>query len=240
MNLTRHILLLASLASAAALVTSGCANLPETSAVDCGDAESVGVQGKTYCVHRSAIIETGFNCPPEAQFAFPQNDSSGEPMTVCSPDEDTPEEVLEEVATAANNEASGEGTENPETPLTPACANEGGDEDEDGVCFDADCDDRDASIWENCPLEPVCTDEDNDGFCVEGGGPKEEADCDDTDAEIKPGIVDYCDGIDNNCDTVIDEEGCAETCDAGACDSQADCAAGQACREVPDGCSYCF
>ena len=31
-------------------------------------------------------------------------------------------------------------------------------------------------------------------------------DCDDTDEAINPGEEEICDGIDNNCDTVIDEE----------------------------------
>lgn len=59
-------------------------------------------------------------------------------------------------------------------------------------------------------------DADNDGFgainsavneCfqpvnyVEAGG-----DCDDSDATVNPGAIEYCDGVDNNCDGIIDED----------------------------------
>ncbi|MDG1484582.1 MAG: MopE-related protein [Myxococcota bacterium] len=44
------------------------------------------------------------------------------------------------------------------------------------------------------------TDGDGDGFSIEDG------DCDDTDAESYPGGVEICDGADNDCDELIDEE----------------------------------
>jgi hypothetical protein len=53
----------------------------------------------------------------------------------------------------------------------------------------------------------ICTDNDRDGYgigdtalCVYPG-----IDCDDTDSIINPGISEMCDGIDNNCDGIIDE-----------------------------------
>jgi hypothetical protein len=47
-----------------------------------------------------------------------------------------------------------------------------------------------------------CPDNDGDGWCIEDG------DCDDTDPNTYPGATEFCDGIDNNCDGVIDE-GCS-------------------------------
>lgn len=48
-----------------------------------------------------------------------------------------------------------------------------------------------------------CTDADNDGYCTTDG------DCNDSDATVNPGAAEVCgDGIDNNCDGVVDE-GCS-------------------------------
>ncbi len=43
-------------------------------------------------------------------------------------------------------------------------------------------------------------DEDGDGFSVEGG------DCDDSDANVHPGALEHCDGIDEDCDGSVDED----------------------------------
>ncbi len=43
------------------------------------------------------------------------------------------------------------------------------------------------------------SDEDGDGYLIPDG------DCDETDATIHPGAIEVCDGIDNNCDGLIDE-----------------------------------
>jgi hypothetical protein len=55
---------------------------------------------------------------------------------------------------------------------------------------------------------PVCTDRDGDGYSIEGGicGAY---DCDDTNITINPGATEICNGLDNNCDGVldIDEDG---------------------------------
>lgn len=51
-----------------------------------------------------------------------------------------------------------------------------------------------------------CTDNDDDGYAVEGGecGP---IDCNDSDPTVNPGATEVCDGVDNNCDGQIDEGG---------------------------------
>jgi len=70
---------------------------------------------------------------------------------------------------------------------------------EDGI--DNDCDDG----IDDQDLEGCCTDGDGDGFFVEVGC-GEEADCDDAVPENFPGNEEICDGIDNNCNDLIDEE----------------------------------
>jgi hypothetical protein len=89
----------------------------------------------------------------------------------------------------------------PQTPGTagcpgPQCAevcDDGIDNDGD---FDIDCDDMDCN--DSCDL-----DADNDGYDDRARGGE---DCDDTDASINPIATEVCDGVDNNCDGLIDEE----------------------------------
>ena len=53
-------------------------------------------------------------------------------------------------------------------------------------------------------LGPDCTDEDEDGYSIEGDdcGP---IDCDDEDIDINPGTDEICDDVDNNCNDLVDE-----------------------------------
>ncbi|AKT37218.1 uncharacterized protein CMC5_013490 [Chondromyces crocatus] len=76
--------------------------------------------------------------------------------------------------------------------------------------------------------EPSCTpstwylDEDGDGFGVEStatvtcpqppGHVALAGDCDDTRAGVKPGAIELCNGIDDDCDEVVDEGACSAGC----------------------------
>ena len=54
---------------------------------------------------------------------------------------------------------------------------------------------------------------------VDGDGFVCAVDCDDGDASVHPGVSDVCDGIDNDCDTLVDEDyvDTATSCGTGAC-----------------------
>jgi hypothetical protein len=76
-----------------------------------------------------------------------------------------------------------------------------------------------------------CTDADGDGYSPEGGacGP---IDCDDTNPAVHPGAPEVCNGRDDNCDGVIDEEPAASQSCGGSCEEVGQCAAGH-CTMVP-------
>ena len=94
---------------------------------------------------------------------------------------------------------------NPADDLVPV------DEDGDGYFIGQDCNDNDPTInpgaqeiWydgidQNCDGRPDF-DQDGDGVLVG-------QDCDDTNALVKPGMNEICDGYDNNCDNIIDDQG---------------------------------
>lgn len=68
-------------------------------------------------------------------------------------------------------------------------------------------------------IPSACTDNDADGFAIEGGDCGE-IDCDDNDSSINPGADDIiCDGMDNDCDGLVDEDyvSAQTTCGTGEC-----------------------
>jgi len=87
------------------------------------------------------------------------------------------------------------------------------DADGDGVLASEDCDDNDPSV--GLPSEWY-QDADGDGYgnasssseaCTEPSGfVADDTDCDDENADIHPGAVEYCDGVDSDCDGLADED----------------------------------
>ena len=113
-----------------------------------------------------------------------------------------------------------------------ACANNGGDADNDGICADVDCNDNDANIGAKQTAGTSCNDgnanTENDvitadgcgcagtaiviSACANNGGDADmdgvcaDVDCDDNNASINPGAMEIPNnGIDDNCNGSIDE-----------------------------------
>ena len=88
------------------------------------------------------------------------------------------------------------------------------DVDQDGVCVATDCNDRNASV--GAASVTYYLDGDNDGYgvsstsqvaCSQPSGYTTQAgDCDDTKNSVYTGAPELCDGLDNDCDTTVDED----------------------------------
>ena len=88
-----------------------------------------------------------------------------------------------------------------ETGLSPCTSS--AEEQCDGI--DNNCDGQADEGLENCS-PPLPADEDGDGVA------RIEGDCDDSNGAVFPGVLDVCDGQDNDCDGMIDEDGSGEAC----------------------------
>ena len=175
------------------------------------------------------------NTSPTAASPTQESSASPTPVAPSLPASPTPTPAPEtppptEMATSPS-EVTPSPTPRPDTntplPTTPTCDGDG-----DGYgCGELDCDDNDAEIYPGA--QDVCGDNldgDCDGLISDGlmwyldadndgaGGTTSldvcvppasyvatSDDCDDTDPAINPGAEESCDGIDNNCDQVIDD-----------------------------------
>lgn len=163
-----------------------------------------------------------------------------------------------------------------DTACAPTCPDADRDGYLDNACGGEDCNDRDAAMnpgeMEICDdnkdndcngsidlkdpacnvTPPTCTDNDGDGYSIEGGECGSGVDCNDSDADINPGATDTCnDGIDQDCSgadrtkgkgckttTTTAREGKGKTCSDGIdndgdnfvdCDDS-DCARNRVCK----------
>lgn len=196
---------------------------------DCGgDTEAYCVEygpaGRfcgSFC-HEDSPCPEGYGCTPQ--------DNDGSIINVCillnGTCECSAESIANQVSTPCYTIADGENCEGvrycSDSGLTPC--NVGIDEFCDGV--DNDCDGLTDEDLLGCDstADPNA-DEDGDGVTVGQG------DCNDSSAQITPGKPDICDGINNDCDDEVDENGDGASCtvqnEFGVCAGMAICEDGE-------------
>ena len=137
-------------------------------------------------------------------------------------------EVDEDVQTMFYRDTDGDSYGDPDQPVWACMTSDG------IVSDDTDCDDTDATIHPTALDEcneidddcdgvvdedgevPLYVDNDGDGWgqdgspssgCPEAGWATVDGDCDDSDSTSNPGVaLDYCDGVNNDCDDEFDED----------------------------------
>ncbi len=152
------------------------------------------------CEPGNGLVADGSDCDDEAAEVNP-----GATELCDGIDNDCDGEIDEEVLLTLYQDADGDGWGD------PAITSQACDPGEGWVLEGGDCDDSDPAYHPGA-AEEDCTDPadyDCDGVTAwaddDGDGWAACEECDDLDAEVNPGVAELCDGIDNDCDGVVDE-----------------------------------
>jgi hypothetical protein len=159
-------------------------------------------------------------------------DIVADPVDLPSPDTGESVDASDENVTTSGESGDAEGAgEDDEDESVDSDVDGDGYKTEDGDCDDWHsktypgapeiCDDRDNDC--DTDVDEDCEDVDgegNDDVDVDGDGYTTEAgDCDDSNATVYPSAPELCDGLDNDCDTNVDEDG---VCNVDPIDSDGD------------------
>jgi len=165
---------------------------------DCTDEDQDGYCVTTDCSDRNPQVNPGSeelgcdaldnDCNPATPDVFDADGDSYDCEQDCDDDDVNVHPGATEIAC--------DGRDNDCNPATVDAL----DVDQDGLDCLADCDDANP----HCGTD--CTDGDGDLYCVT-------ADCDDDDPTSHPGAEETCDGADNDCDQLVDEDAVGEDSD---------------------------